>query len=284
MRSGPVSLAVSAMFATAVGAASLLAAGEPPSSHEDQAAFCVSPQTPRDITKAHGLNFLMFESAPASSELNLCNLHFHANAEHRGPGFLKRASAGDKRGGFICNMTGSLSASELAMPAGSVCADHKTGKGLKTGDTIEVHWVHTSCPVKTEPGKGLKLCVSCANPFLRVESQVFLLVNDPSATDFRKFDLASGTRDGYLHAKALPRGTGEPVTFRGSTTGPKQTNKCDPTNVTWNVRPRCAKLDINSLGEWCKHNKYHENHAHGIRPLVTDLFSLSRIYSSPHRY
>ena len=52
------------------------------------------------------------------------------------------------------------------------------------GDTIEVHWVHSSCDVA--PGSGLGSCMndSCKNPQLRVESQVFLVVNDPEALDF----------------------------------------------------------------------------------------------------
>jgi hypothetical protein len=37
------------------------------------------------------------------------------------------------------------------------------------------------------------------------------------------------------------------------------------------VRPKCAKLDINSVGEWCKAgNVFEEDHAHGVRKLVTN--------------
>ena len=54
-------------------------------------------------------------------------------------------------------------------------------EGSVEGDTIEVHWVHTTCDV--DPGKGLGSCLSdaCANPQLRVEAQVFLVVNDENA-------------------------------------------------------------------------------------------------------
>ncbi len=70
----------------------------------------------------------------------------------------------------------------MAEPAGS--AFH----GVKPGDTIEVHWVHTSCNIT--PGEGLGSCLSdaCANPQLRVEAQVFLVVNDPEALSFLDFD------------------------------------------------------------------------------------------------
>lgn len=36
------------------------------------------------------------------------------------------------------------------------------------------------------------------------------------------------------------------------------------------MRPRCAKLDINSLGEWRKINEFSEDRTHGIRKLVTN--------------
>ncbi len=46
---------------------------------------------------------------------------------------------------------------------------------------------------------------------------------------------------------------------------------------TLRVRTQCAKLDINSLGEWCKANVFKEDHAHGVRKLVTDPNLLSNI-------
>jgi hypothetical protein len=47
--------------------------------------------------------------------------------------------------------------------------------------------------------------------------------------------------------------------------------------VSWNVRPKCAKVDISSLSQWCKGNIFEENHAHGVRQLVTDPKLLSII-------
>jgi len=84
--------------------------------------------------------------------------------------------------------------------------------------------------------------------------------------------------NGYHQAKALPTNTGTPVGYAGSTTGPKYTEqKCSPFQGTWSVRPKCAKIDINSLGEWCKFNVFGENHAHGVRKLVTNPKLLNKI-------
>jgi len=78
--------------------------------------------------------------------------------------------------------------------------------------------------------------------------------------------------NGYRQAKALPTNVGKPVVFMGSTTGPKYTEQQrSPMQVTWSVQPQCAKIDINSLGKWCKGNVFKEDHAHGVRKLVTNL-------------
>jgi len=42
------------------------------------------PQSPRDIDAIAGNNPRSFSAAPASAEMNLCNIHFHKNAEHKG--------------------------------------------------------------------------------------------------------------------------------------------------------------------------------------------------------
>ena len=227
------------------------------------------PQTPRDITKRDGTNPRVFPLAPPPSALNLCNIHFHAQAEHKGPSFAVSAGGGE-HGGFKCNDSTKLSAAELATPQGNVC-------GLKAGDTIEVHWVYSSCDVA--PGKGLGACLSqqCANPTLRVESQVFLVVNDPKADDFTKYDYSGRAVKGLHQPKALPAG-GQPVAFEGSTTGPDYTEqKCSPLQVTWSVRPLCTRINIASLGKWCENNAFKEDHAHGVRPLVTARELLARI-------
>ncbi|MEM5581966.1 MULTISPECIES: delta-class carbonic anhydrase [unclassified Roseibium] len=230
------------------------------------AALCqgFGPQTPRDIADKNGLNTHAVSIAPAADQLNLCNIHTHTNAEHKGPGFAIFAGDGES-GGFRCNGTDDLTAAELAEP------DSTAFHGVRPGDTIEVHWVYSSCDI--EPGKGLGSCMSetCTNPQLRVEAQAFLVVNDPAALDFGGFSYDGTMREGLHQPKALPSGTGAPVTFIGSTTGPSYTEEvCSPLQVTWSVRPQCAKLDINSLNAWARNgNVFKEDHSHGVRQLVT---------------
>lgn len=230
------------------------------------------PQTPRDITNLKGTNPVVFSEAPDYDEMNLCNIHFHKGAEHKGPEFNVKIDG--KNSGFACQKSKSLTQEQLKAPAKKIC------KNLEPGDTIEVHWVHTTCT--TEPGEGLGSCLSksCANPQLRVETQVFTLVNDKNALNFMDFDLAS-KKGNYFQAKSIPveeDGINEAVEFLGSTTGPKFIDKvCSPLQVTWNVRPTCKLLDINSLHEWCGYNKFKENYAHGVRELVTDPKQLSTI-------
>lgn len=224
------------------------------------------PQTPRDISSAAGENQRLFTLAPPAKQMNLCNIHTHTNAEHKGPGFSVSAGSGD-HGGYKCNESASLTAAELEDPSNGQGAF----RGVKPGDTIEVHWVHTSCDIT--PGKGLGSCLSdaCANPQLRVETQVFLVVNDKNALDFNDFAYAGNKVDGLHQAKSLPTGTGSPVVFAGSTTGPQYTQAiCSPLQVTWSVRPTCAKVDVNSFHKWAKDgNVFEEDYSHGVRQLVT---------------
>jgi hypothetical protein len=232
------------------------------------------PQTPRDIDNTAGENARVFTMAPPASAMNLCDIHFHNNAEHKAKDFPIYAGEGEHGhgGGYRCLAGEQLSKSELAAPGKPVC------NGTKPGDTIEVHWVYTSCDVK--PGKGLGSCLSkaCANPELRVETQVFTVVNDSSALNFGDLSYGGHVVDGYHQAKALPTGTGKPVEFLGSTTGPSYTEQtCSPMQVTWSVRPQCAKVDISSLGQWCEANVFAEDHAHGVRTLVTNPKLLSPI-------
>lgn len=232
------------------------------------------PQTPRDIDGHHGTNKQLFSLAPKSKNMNLCNIHFHNNAEHKAKAFSIYAGKSEHGhgGGYQCGISKNLTKSELTKPSQKIC------KGLKPGDTIEVHWVHSSCDIK--PGAGLGSCLSkkCANPDLRVETQVFTLVNDKSAMNFNDFAYGGNMVKGRHQAKSLPKGTGHAIDFMGSTTGPKYTEStCSPLQVTWAVRPKCAKLDINSLGEWCKSNEFSEDHAHGVRKLVTNPKLLSII-------
>jgi hypothetical protein len=232
----------------------------------------MGPQTPRDISSTMGLNTTMFDMAPASTAMNLCNIHTHTNAEHKGPGFEVFVNDSDT-GGYACNATSDLTAAEKAPYAGN---DYN---GVKSGQTIEVHWVHTSCD--TTPGEGLGACVpsTCENPTLRVETQVFLVVNDRSAADFMDYAYQGNKAAGMHQPKALPTGTGSPVVFRGSTTGPSYSQSvCSPAQVTWSVRPQCQKLDIASLDAWAESgNVFNETKSHGVRQLVTAPELLSEI-------
>ena len=236
-------------------------------------ALCIDmgPQAPRDISNTFGLNGEAFPLAPPASEMNLCNIHTHSNAEHKGPGFSIFVGAADG-GGFACNETPSLSEAELAPAPGAY-------QGVEPGDTIEAHWVHTSC--EATPGEGLGACVTeaCGDPLLRVEAQVFLVVNDPDALDFATMTYGGNIVDGRHQPNAIPSTTGEPVLFRGSATGLSydQTN-CSAVRVTWNVRPQCASLGINSLHRWAEQgNVFNETRSHGVRQLVTAPELLSPI-------
>jgi len=225
------------------------------------------PQTPRDIDSIVGENKAVFTFAPAASEMNLCNIHFHENAEHKASGFPIFAGEGHEGygSGYECTMSKELSSAELTWQGDGVCKN--THGDLVPGDTIEVHWVHSSCDVQPGPTLGSCLSEKCSNPELRVETQVFTLVAE-GGLDFNELKLA----------KDLPTDTGAPVEFLGSTTGPSYNDQiCSPYQVTWSVRPQCAKLNINSVGEWCKGNVFKEDHAHGVRKLVTDPKLLSEI-------
>ena len=233
------------------------------------------PQTPRDISSVAGLNMADFTMAPAASEMNLCNIHTHTNAEHKGPGFSVFVNDTDS-GGYACNDAGDLSDFELLDPYQGKGAF----KGAKPGDTIEVHWVHTSCDI--EPGEGLGSCLTdtCTDPLLRVEAQVFLVVNDPeNAYDFMEIAYGRTMKNGMHQAKAIPSDTGTPVVFRGSTTGPSyDQSTCSPMKVTWSVRPSCARVDISSLHRWAESgNVFNETKSHGVRQLVTAPELLSPI-------
>ena len=242
--------------------------------HEGEICQGFGPQAPRDISLMEGENNSRFSFAPDYQAMNLCDIHFHTHAEHKSEDFSIYSGAGEKGmgGGYRCQLGENLSAKERVKPAREIC------NGIQPGDTIEVHWVHSSCEVAPGPGLGSCLSEQCANPALRVETQVFTIVNDPAALDFNDFAYRGGKLDGYHQVKALPADSGMPVQYTGSTTGPKYDNQhCSALQVSWSVRPRCVKLDINSLGKWCENNVFKETTAHGVRKLVTDPRLLSEI-------
>ena len=233
------------------------------------------PQSPRDIGSMVGTNTRTFNPAPSHTEMNLCNIHFHKNAEHKGGDFTTYAGNGDGKGfqsGY--KYSGKLTAAESAPLAAEVCpSDHG---GLQSGDTIEVHYVHSSAKINPGPTLGACLSKSIMNPQLRVETQVYVLVNDGSALDFNKVT-AHGMRSGLHQALNIPTNTGVPVQYAGSTTGPGYNEKGSPLQVSWSVRPKVAKVNIASVGNWCKSNTFNEDHAHGVRNLVKNPSLLSQI-------
>ena len=230
------------------------------------------PQSPRDIASGAGLNERITSIAPESSMMNLCDIHLHVNAEHKAPGFSTFAGDGIY-GGFQCNETTELTEAELTAPGDGTGASF----GVRPGDTVEVHWVYTSCAVEPGPTLGSCFTEACPNPQLRVETQVYLAVNDPGQVDFLDYTLNPEPIDGYYQSKTVPFGTGDPVTYTGSTTGPSFSQAtCSPFQVTWSVRPQCAKLNVASLYEWfAGGNAFDEHHAHGVRALVVSQELLS---------
>lgn len=233
------------------------------------------PQSPRDIESMAGANDRAFEAAPSYTEMNLCNIHFHKNAEHRGGQFTAYAGNGDGKGyhgGF--KYSGDLTEAELA-PFGEAACIGKHG-GLVPGDTIELHYVHSSAQVEPGPTLGACLSESISNPQLRVETQVYVVVNDKDAADFRKLT-KHRKKNGLHQAVNIPSDTGVPVQYAGSTTGPGFNEQGSPLQVSWSVRPNVKKVDIRSVGKWCDDNVFDEGYAHGVRNLVTNPDLLSEI-------
>ena len=210
------------------------------------------PQSPRDITQPDGTNRVVFSPAPPPHEMTLCNVHFHVNAEHKGPGYSQFVGPGEFEG-FACDDSGE--------PAGdAVC------RNVRQGNTVEFHYVFTTCDVDVEPGRGLDACSSatCGNPQLRVEAQVFRV--------------EAGFGDDLSDAATIVPAESGIVSYLGSTTGPDfSAEDCSPLQVTWSVRPQCRPLGIDRLAQWCERNRFNEDHGHGVRALVTALSLLSKI-------
>lgn len=224
------------------------------------------PQSPRDIDRTLGSNPVTFAEAPPFAEMQLCDIHFHRFAEHKAEGFPTMAGTGD-HAGYACRGREPAAEGDVgdSRPGGGGC------RGVRSGDSIEVHWVFTTCDV--EPAPSLQSCFSpvCLNPQFRVEAKVFYLTDgEAGELDFGAFADAADI--------ALPAAAGA-VEYLGSTTGPAFNNEtsCSPFQVTWNVRPTCSPLAKASLDTWCRDNVFRETKAHGVRPLVTPLGLRSRI-------
>ncbi len=187
------------------------------------------PQSPRDIEAVAGDNLLKFNTAPLSTQMNLCNIHFHKNAEHKGGEFTQYAGNGDGDGfqsGY--KYSGKLNVAELKSVAHDICPS-KHG-ALSVGDTIEVHYVYSTAQVKPGPTLGSCLSDAIKNPQLRVETQVYVLVNNKDALDFGNLSKHEIKNDLY-QAINIPNNTGTPIQYAGSTTGPDYNEKCSPFQV-----------------------------------------------------
>ncbi|MFQ3187197.1 delta-class carbonic anhydrase [Marinomonas primoryensis] len=235
------------------------------------------PQAPRDIDLKFGHNIRTFGAAPVSAQMNLCNIHFHKNAEHKGGEFTQYAGNGDGEGyqtGYF--YTGKLTAQELKpIKDGSVCKSNHSQ--IFPGDTIEVHYVYSSAQVKPGPTLGSCMSEEIKNPQLRVEAQVYVAVNDAQALNFGELT-AHAVRNGLYQATDIPNNTGTPVSYAGSTTGPDYNEKASPYQVTWNVRPNVEKVNVDTIGDWCdSDNVFKEDHAHGVRNLVVNPDLLSTL-------
>jgi len=227
---------------------------------EENKCIGAGPQAPRDIDKPAGSNTVVFAEAPAAADMNLCNIHFHRNAEHKAAAYSIYVKD-EEHSGWACR-------EPAAGRLENEHAEYEGCLGIAAGDTIEVHWVYTTCDIEsagvTPMGGGLSACMTttCANPQLRVMAQVFTL-----------------QKNGELKFAGAPTNTSDPtVEYIGSTTGPSYNNEhCSQFQVTWDVNATCHSLDIDDFSRWCSNNVYHENHAHGVRELVTPEALLSKI-------
>lgn len=232
------------------------------------------PQSPRDIAAHEGANNRAFSTAPPVGEMTLCDIHFHENAEHKGGQFTTFAGNGDGHGfGTGFKYDGELSDAELA-PVDMKVGESEHGH-LSPGDTIEIHFVYSTAQATLGNSLGTCLSEAIGNPQLRVEAVVAVLVSE-GGEDFTQMAMIEDV-GGLNQVPNLPGNLGTPVVYDGSTTGPGYNEKGSPFQVTWSVRPDVAKLDIASVDTWLKDNPFEEDHAHGVRNLVTNVELLSPI-------
>jgi len=114
------------------------------------------------------------------------------------------------------------------------------------------------------------------NPQLRVEAQVYVLVNDDAAADFGMLTEV-GMVNGFHQALNIPSDTGTPITYEGSTTGPSYNEKGSPLQVSWSVRPGVKKVSISTVAAWLESNPFEETYAHAVRNLVVNPNLISNL-------
>ena len=72
--------------------------------------------------------------------MNLCNIHFHRNAEHKSAASSTYVEDGSNSG-WACQepAVGRLAHKHV---------EYNGCEGIAAGDTIEVHWVYTTCDMQ----------------------------------------------------------------------------------------------------------------------------------------
>ena len=106
---------------------------------EKNLCIAAGPQAPRDIDQAAGSNGVTFEMAPAIAAMNMCNIHFHRNAEHKSAAYSTFVEDGSNSG-WACQEPAAGRLEEKH-------AEYNGCEGIAPGDTIEVHWVYTTCDI-----------------------------------------------------------------------------------------------------------------------------------------
>lgn len=238
-------------------------------------------QSPRDIDSLTGNNTKTTITADPFTLMNLCDIHFHKSAEHKGGEFTKYAENGNGEGygsGYEYNDRDKLTAAELAPYTFIEQSEHNP---LYSGDTIEAHYVYSD-NAGAYLGNGLGTCLGTApagtQPSLLVESEVYVLVNDTTAQDFNVLNKITTEANGFHQAASIPDPTGtRAVHYEGSTTGPSYDEKVSPYQVSWVVRKHVTKVNIATVETWLEHNDFNETHAHGVRNLVINPALLSQI-------
>jgi len=96
-----------------------LALATPAAAESSEVCEGFGPETPRDIDARTGENRRVFALAPDRSQMILCNIHFHVDAEHKAKDFSIYAGEGENGVGGVyrCQSGESLTEKELRAPA-----------------------------------------------------------------------------------------------------------------------------------------------------------------------
>lgn len=239
------------------------------------------PQAPKDLTTAtlntaaHGTRN---PQAPIfthdqMNHMTVVNVHFHLGAEHKSDNyndeqFTEDYDASNPVGGpygvtdhparpgfYGSGYSPSGRKDRDAVPA--PC------KGMKVGDTIEVHWVHSSAGVRQPDDgdyqlleDGLGSAVNgraLRNPQVHVEAVVYQILPDGDAgITFTPVGSLRETHwpdepsaDEYIRYVGSSTG----MSYTGNEEGPTQT--CSPYLINWGVDLRLHKVSSTTMQEFC---------------------------------